>query len=329
MWSLAEVFVQLVHGHTPKLDYEFPQSFAPLLKTNDFPATCDAEALEKLTKSVTTALHSINSDMESLVSVHSQLQSIRDHLLRVDADLKKAAMAPIERLPAEMLMEIFKHAAASGDGNALSLRWEPYAISHVCHRWRTIATENCPEIWAHFWFERYEMDRMNDPISILSLVLSLVLSRSKNWPLKIQFEAIGVTDESSDEEHERSDSDSDEEDSDDGMSSSTRRRTKDSDDGVTERIIQLLVKQCHRWKDFYIDAPDRLIHHLSPIRGRLQSLVTFQMRHHIDGLPPVRPLRPIDPAILNGAPLLEMVEVFEAYGADSQAALIAPCLVPN
>ncbi|KAK0221394.1 hypothetical protein IW262DRAFT_1373437 [Armillaria fumosa] len=323
MQSLADSLVQLVQGHTSKLDYKFPESFAPLLKTNDFPATCDAEALEKLTKSVTTALHSITSDMECLVSVHSQLKSIRDHLLLVNADLKKAAMAPIERLPAEMLMEIFKHASASGGGDALSLLWEPFSVSHVCRRWRTIATENCPEIWAEFWFERYRWDRMEDPVSLLSLVLL----RSKNWPLKIQFEAIGVTDEESDEEQERSDSDG--EDSDSEMSNSTRRRTKDSDDAITERIIQLLVEQCHRWEDFYINAPDRLIHHLSPIRGRLQSLVTFKMHHCIDGLPPVWLLRPIDPAILDGAPLLETVEISEAYSADSQAALIAPCLVPK
>ncbi|KAK0504452.1 hypothetical protein EDD18DRAFT_1327156 [Armillaria luteobubalina] len=327
MRTLADVFVQLVvQCHASKLDYKFPESFAPLLKTNDFPATCDAEALEKLTKSVTTALHSITYDMECLVRVHSQLKSIRDHLLLVEADLKKAAMAPIERLPTEMLMEIFKlvpDQEDSGAGDAFSLRWGPFTVSHVCRRWRTVATENCPEIWAYFWLERYRWDCMKDPISMLSLVLS----RSKNWPLKIEFVAVSIADEDTEEGSARSDPD--EEDLASGMSRHTRRRIENSDDAITERLIQLLVEQCHRWKEFNINAPDRLICHLSPIRGRLQSLVTFEMRHVLDGLPRVRPLRPIDPAILDGAPLLETVEILEGYGADSQAALIAPCLVPK
>ncbi|KAK0487889.1 hypothetical protein IW261DRAFT_653356 [Armillaria novae-zelandiae] len=326
MPSLVDVFVQLiVRIHTSKLDYKFPESFTLPLTANDSLAICDAEALLKLTQSVATALRSITSDMNCLASAHSQLKSIRDHLLLVDADLKKAAMPPIQRLPAEMLMEIFKYASDQGDsggGDALSLRWGPFAVSRVCRRWRTIAMENCPEIWAHFGLDRHIWDCMKDPVSILSLVLSC----SKNWPLKIQFEAIGFADEDTDED---SDSDSDGEDSDSGMSSHTSWRLKHSDDAVTERLIQLLVEQCHRWKDFYIDAPDRLIHHLSLIRGRLQSLVIFQMLHHKDGLPPVRPLQPIDPAILDGAPLLESVHIFECYGANSQAALIAPCLVPK
>ncbi|PBK84226.1 hypothetical protein ARMGADRAFT_1133355, partial [Armillaria gallica] len=210
---------------------------------------------------------------------------IRDRLLRVDADLKKAAMVSIERRPAEMLMEIFKHAAASMLSACFGSRMRLATYVTVGGPLqRRIAPRFGPTFGSNGIYERSYLR---------TLVGSFALEELE----------------------------------DDGMSISTRRRTKDSDDGVTERIIQLLVEQCHRWKDFYINAPDRLIHHL---RGRLQSLITFQMRHHIDGLPPVRPLRPIDPAILNGAPLLETVEeVFEAFGADSQAALIVPCLVPK
>ncbi len=297
MSDLPEILELLVQQHAPNLDYDFPQSLSP----NDLPSESDTEVLRDLSKHVSDALRLITTDMESLIDAHSQLKKIQDHLLRVDTDIK-TAMPPIGRLPVEMLVQVFKE-ATSGKGSALDKRWGPFAISRVCRKWRVVATEQCPEIWTDFMLKRDRWNYMKNPVSLLSLVLSRGGERS----LEFNFEASGGND--SDEEAE------------DARIQSHYRRV----DGVTEQLLQDLVRHCHRWRDVYFSIPARLFHLLSPIRGKLPALVLFSLDCVTDGLA-VRSSIVTESHILDGAPLLEDVSV-SCY--QNELPVLIPQGVPN
>ncbi|SJK99578.1 uncharacterized protein ARMOST_02886 [Armillaria ostoyae] len=226
--NLSKILELLVQQHASNLDYDFPQSFSPFLKTNNLPAESDAKVLEDLSKDVSDALRLITSDMESLIATHLQLKNIQDHLLHVDADIK-TAMPPIERLPTEMLMQVFKE-ATSEMGDALDMRWEPFVISRVCHKWRVVATEQCPDIWFKFMLEWPSWDDMKDLITLLSLVLSRGAERS----LEFNFEAAGGNDVSECESEKNSEEGSSDEDDNDEEIYARRPSYYSRDDGVTE-----------------------------------------------------------------------------------------------
>ncbi len=296
MSNLPEILELLVQQHAPIFDYDFPQSLSPFLKTNDLPSESDAKVLRDLSKHVSEALRLITSDMESLIGAHSQLKKIQDHLLRVDTDIK-TAMPPIERLPVEMLVQVFKE-ATSEMGDALYMRWEPFAISRVCRKWRVVAMEQCPEIWTEFMLERDRWDYIKNPVALLSLVLSRGGERS------LEFKFVASGHDSDCELEKNSEEDSSDEEAEDERIQSHYRRV----DSVTEQLLQDLVRHCHRWRNVYFSIPGRLFHLLSPIRGKLPALVLFSLDCVVDDLSVQSPIL-AESYILDGAPLLETVSV--------------------
>ncbi|KAK0504465.1 hypothetical protein EDD18DRAFT_1133917 [Armillaria luteobubalina] len=304
MSSVPEILELLVQRHAPNLDYDFPETLSPFLNTNDLPPESDVRVLGDLPKRVSDALRLITSDIESLISAHSQLKKIQDHLLRVDTDIKRS-MSSIERLPVEILVQVFK-AATSEMGDALDIRWEPFVISRVCHKWRFVATEQCPEMWTKFMLERAVWDDMEDPAALLSLVLSRGAERS----LEFNFDASGdsgVSDYSRLEHRWPEDSEDEDSEDEDGRCA-CRPWYLRIDDSITEPLLQDLVHHCHRWRSVHLSIPARLFHLLSPIRGKLLALVLFSFDCVADDLTVRSSVRP-ESHILDGAPLLETVSV--------------------
>ncbi|KAK0221381.1 hypothetical protein IW262DRAFT_1373334 [Armillaria fumosa] len=321
MSTLLEILELLVQRHAPNLDYDFPESLSPFLDTNDLPPESDVKVLGDLPKRVSDALRFITSDIESLIGAHSQLKKIQDHLLRVDTNIKRA-IPPIESLPVEILALIFKE-ATSTMGNPLDTRWEPFVISRVCHKWRIVATEQCPEMWTKFMLERAVWDDVEDPAALLSLVLSRGAERS----LEFNFDASSDSDVSGYRGLEQSwpEISEDEDSEDEDGRCACRPWYLRIDDSITEPLLQDLVHHCHRWRVVNLSIPARLFHLLSPIRGKLPALVLFSFNCVADDLA-VRSSILTESYILDGAPLLETVSVscFE-----NEVPVLIPRGVPN
>ncbi|KAK0504469.1 hypothetical protein EDD18DRAFT_1345405 [Armillaria luteobubalina] len=300
MSNFANILELLVQGHASKFDYDFPESLSSLLKINYLPSESDAKVLETLSKRISDDLRLIMSDMESLISIHSQLKKIKDHLLHVDADIK-IAMSSIERLPVEILVQVFKE-AASTMGNALGMRWEPFVISRVCHKWRVVATEQCPEMWTKFMLERARWDYVKKPIVLLSLVLSCGAER----PLEFSFDAQAGKDISECESEGNSGEDSSDEDDDKIYARQPAHLCRDGD--AIEPILQDLVRHCHRWRDVHFSIPARLFSLLSPIRGKLPALVRFCLDGAAEDYG-VQSFILVELFILDSAPLLKTVSL--------------------
>lgn len=67
---------------------------------------------------------------------------------------RRNALAPISRLPPEMLSKIFTFCASIGQTDYAScntLSW--IKVSHICHHWRAVALE-CPSLWSCLVFSR-------------------------------------------------------------------------------------------------------------------------------------------------------------------------------
>ncbi|KAI6155827.1 hypothetical protein BKA82DRAFT_4083195 [Pisolithus tinctorius] len=66
---------------------------------------------------------------------------------RIKATTLQNLLAPVSRLPNEMLLAIFEEAVSSPPEKEM---WVPIDISHVCHRWREVAISS-PRLWRHIW----------------------------------------------------------------------------------------------------------------------------------------------------------------------------------
>ncbi|KAK0221380.1 hypothetical protein IW262DRAFT_894645 [Armillaria fumosa] len=300
MSSFGDILELIVQRHASKLDYDFPESHSSLLKTNNLPSESDAKVLEDLSKRVSDALRLVTSDMESVIGVYSQLKQIQDHLLHVDTDIK-IAMSSIERLPVEILALIFKE-ATSTMGNPLDIRWEPFVISRVCHKWRVVATEQCPEMWTKFILERTRWEYVKKPVVLLSLVLSRGAERS----LEFDVDARPGRYVSECESEKYSGEESSDEDDDETYARQPAHLRRDDD--VTGPLLQDLVRHCHRWRDVRFFIPSRLFGLLSPIRGKLPALISFYLDCVTRNYGVYSPTL-AEPFMLDGAPLLKTVSL--------------------
>ncbi|PBK92243.1 hypothetical protein ARMGADRAFT_930968, partial [Armillaria gallica] len=77
------------------------------------------------------------------------------YLTRLDAEKKsmeealavyERVLAPVRRLPPEILMEIFTWTRNSQSYYAHRMKGSPWVVSHVCTTWRAAAL-SCPELW--------------------------------------------------------------------------------------------------------------------------------------------------------------------------------------
>ena len=84
--------------------------------------------------------HTLASEIDRLLSLAQELSAHRQRLLDFAAQ-QRAIITPVRRLPDEILEQIFRLACA---GVVFTYPLSKpmltaVAISHVCHRWRTIA----------------------------------------------------------------------------------------------------------------------------------------------------------------------------------------------
>ncbi|KAJ7036290.1 hypothetical protein C8F04DRAFT_1095997 [Mycena alexandri] len=119
------------------------------------------------------------SDMKRVLDqLHQRRQSLRDYI----ADHRRV-IAPIRRLPTELLAKIFSHCV---EGRAYD--WDPatnveWILVQVSRAWRALSIST-PQIWS-----RIRMTSASTPKNIdLKAVLLLQLERSAHSPLTIGFD---------------------------------------------------------------------------------------------------------------------------------------------
>ncbi len=165
------------------------------------------------------------------------------YLTRLDAEKKsmedalavyERVLAPVRRLPPEILMEIFTWTRNSQSYHAHRMKGSPWVVSHVCKTWRAAAL-SCPELWTNFIVSHRSVHR-KDPCSMLRAIVK----RCQNV-LHFVFRSIA-------------------------------KRTTSEEDEKFKTLFQILLAHSKHWTVADLSLVSDLVPMLSQIRGRLPNL---------------------------------------------------------
>ncbi|KAL0953739.1 hypothetical protein HGRIS_004928 [Hohenbuehelia grisea] len=125
--------------------------------------------------------------MESPKETHDALRQIDEELGRIHESARQLksrrnALAPVSRLPPELLARIFLFCATPPTqddfGGHSSLSWMK-EVSHICQHWREVAL-GCPRLWSNISFSRPHW-------------VEEMLKRSKMAPLSVKADMTYIT----------------------------------------------------------------------------------------------------------------------------------------
>jgi hypothetical protein len=113
-----------------------------------------------------------------------KIASMESELAKLSAEKEKlrSSVAPIKRLPSELLREVFL--------NHVELGHSPVSLSRVCHLWREILLE-CPDLWSRLsvLFDDHNTSKSAIPANYIRCLTPTMarcfLARSKGRPLSI------------------------------------------------------------------------------------------------------------------------------------------------
>ncbi|KAL1674871.1 hypothetical protein EV122DRAFT_281605 [Schizophyllum commune] len=134
-------------NHTYSLSFQIPDVAS--LRTGSFPTTTEARLICDAIAETDDSMKEIDQELERLSGYWKHLDALR-RSLEYSQDVRRALVAPIRRLPTEILSEIFK--ACCGDAIEIAHeRCEPLVLGSVCKSWRDTIVD-MPTLWAGFTF---------------------------------------------------------------------------------------------------------------------------------------------------------------------------------
>ncbi|KAL1715629.1 hypothetical protein EV715DRAFT_206957 [Schizophyllum commune] len=154
----------------------------PPLPRYDGPLRAGIAASEAETRSIKATmvetnglLQDVNEELEHYRSVVASLEDVQLYLETM-LDVQRAHIAPIRRLPSEVLSEIFMWACLGEEVGGW--RCMPVDISQVCKSWRD-TIHNLPTLWSQLEYRLY-----GDTTAKEKRILDLCLRNSKGLPLR-------------------------------------------------------------------------------------------------------------------------------------------------
>ncbi|KAI5893087.1 uncharacterized protein SCHCODRAFT_02574186 [Schizophyllum commune H4-8] len=154
----------------------------PPLPRHDHPLRAGVVASEAETRSIKEImvetnglLQDVNEELEYLRSVVTSLEDVQMYLETM-LDVQRAHIAPIRRLPNEVLSEIFMWACLGEEVGGW--RCMPVDISQVCKSWRD-TIHNLPTLWSQLEYRLYGYTTAKE-----KRILDLCLRNSKGLPLR-------------------------------------------------------------------------------------------------------------------------------------------------
>ncbi|KAF9261518.1 hypothetical protein L218DRAFT_869680, partial [Marasmius fiardii PR-910] len=143
---------------------------------------------------------------QSLIDAENELKRCRMELNRLNAAIiavesrrtavkrevehYRSLLSPIQRMPPEVLTEIFGHCGRLSNMNGLIMP-VPMAISMVCGRWRELAVST-PSLWSSISITMFSAGDPDDcDQHLVARLTKLFLQRSLNSPLELHLKWIG------------------------------------------------------------------------------------------------------------------------------------------
>ncbi|PBK68023.1 hypothetical protein ARMSODRAFT_914668, partial [Armillaria solidipes] len=113
-------------------------------QTNEAPPESEVEDLKKSREHVRRSIAELDDQIRDLTLVLETLRVERARQQGID-DEYTAILAPIRRIPSEMLSEIFFHAQEEYH-RVFDISSPSWVLSWVCRSWRMVVV-NCSEFW--------------------------------------------------------------------------------------------------------------------------------------------------------------------------------------
>ncbi|KAL0575388.1 hypothetical protein V5O48_006581 [Marasmius crinis-equi] len=128
-----------------------------------------------------------NEELHRQRQIIKDIQTQRKALARSVAT-RRSYLSAVRKFPAEILEEIFSLVCLSDtytfgvftEDKSTMVRKHPVNLSHVCPRWRRVAT-GCPRLWCSFFLDIVR------PRSSFETLVPLYLTNSADRPLTIWF----------------------------------------------------------------------------------------------------------------------------------------------
>ncbi|TFK32306.1 hypothetical protein BDQ12DRAFT_692698 [Crucibulum laeve] len=162
----------------------FPTRPLPLdlLRSPRFPNEGDILDIMQNIKSAQSDMTILDSEISR---IHAVLNELRTQRKEAQAYIRsqKALLAPVRRIPEEILGEIFM---ASGYNVEFSgMNTFVWILPLVCSRWRQVAL-SLPKLWSNPWIDlKYIIDG-NIPITYAQKLFEICINRSGSHPLHIR-----------------------------------------------------------------------------------------------------------------------------------------------
>ena len=191
-----------------------------------------AQLIHNTISSTQANISQLDGEIHRLQAVLDGLKHKRD-ALQTYTHLHMALIAPIGRLPPEILSEVFLHCQESQDSkklNKLRLNKVPLLLGSVCSRWRTISLSTA-QLWASFMLT-IESAYLRSDI----MLATTWLARAGTCPLTIRL-ACG-----------------------------------DWGRGFLKPLMDIFLLHCERWYDIHLSLPLRVLGFLGRAKNHLPRL---------------------------------------------------------
>jgi hypothetical protein len=165
--------------------YVVPPSVWPQTLAFGAPSPEEATIIHDDVRTAESRLSPLGAEIERAADVVNKLKCRRDEFSYYIAE-HQALLAPMRRLPAELLSQIFSHYCNHGyskeESRSTSFRKHPFTLAQVCRRWREVVLST-PAIWSKFRveFDDYNMERC-------AAMTHAWLSKSGTCPLSLALE---------------------------------------------------------------------------------------------------------------------------------------------
>ncbi|KAJ3768935.1 hypothetical protein FB446DRAFT_749790 [Lentinula raphanica] len=279
-----------------KLELADYSSFAVLLRNGGrFESPAQRKELQDaIKKSTERDIPSIQHEMQQLLSKLCELEMTKKDVQATVSKFERILKpTPVERLPTEILIEIFLILRDTAEGHITAITKGLWPVTHVSREWRNIAI-SLPKLWSYITIGVVEKPAKNQ----LQL-LKTALARSGSNPLHIQaFFSWAISDESDLNGYYGSRADV--------TSSDSSIPPWPSEHQLSEALIKAVVQYSDRWVTARIHVlyPE----YLRPIYRRLSSLEKLTFGGYLDDYP----------LLFSVAPKLRDVEFFNSDSSTLQ-----------
>ncbi|KAI5885895.1 uncharacterized protein SCHCODRAFT_02592432 [Schizophyllum commune H4-8] len=165
-------------NHSYSISFQIPDKAS--LRTGCLPTTIGARLICDAIAEADDHIEEIGHELERLNESLKRLDTLK-RSLEYSQDVRRALVAPVRRLPTEILAEIFK--ACCGDAICIAIeRCAPLELGSVCKVWRDTIV-GMPTLWAGFFFS-YDLHRCYAPPASLVTRLKTFLENSGDVPLR-------------------------------------------------------------------------------------------------------------------------------------------------